>query len=156
MSDQLTDQSRSNESGITRRTALRGAAWSVSAVTIVVAAPAHAATSGRAGTATGTIRRNGQKGITPNVTFTNTGALPYTLVVVIAFKNGSVTQTSAGAVAAGGTLSFPTAFEVQSNDDDQTVTMTYYHNAIDPSFKLGTLTFADVDKSSSRTGTWAV
>ena len=39
MSDQLTSQSRSNESGITRRTALRGAAWSASAVTVVVATP---------------------------------------------------------------------------------------------------------------------
>lgn len=46
MSDQLTSQSRSNESGITRRTALRGAAWSASAVTVVVATPNIAAASG--------------------------------------------------------------------------------------------------------------
>nr|WP_300047387.1 hypothetical protein [uncultured Nocardioides sp.] len=45
MSDQLTSQSRSNESGITRRTALRGAAWSASAVTVVVATPNIAAAS---------------------------------------------------------------------------------------------------------------
>lgn len=57
MSDQLTSQSRSNESGITRRTALRGAAWSASAVTVVVAAPAHANTSGA--TPTGTASTNG-------------------------------------------------------------------------------------------------
>lgn len=50
MSDQLTSQSRSNESGITRRTALRGAAWSASAVTVVVATPNIAAAS--TGTAT--------------------------------------------------------------------------------------------------------
>ncbi|MCY4726590.1 hypothetical protein NYO98_09905 [Nocardioides sp. STR2] len=48
MSEQLTSQSRSNESGITRRTALRGAAWSVSAVTVVVATPNIAAASGGA------------------------------------------------------------------------------------------------------------
>ena len=46
MSDQLTSKSRSIESGITRRTALRGAAWSASAVTVVVAAPNIAAASG--------------------------------------------------------------------------------------------------------------
>lgn len=45
MSDQLTSQSRSNASGITRRTALRGAAWSASAVTVVVATPNIAAAS---------------------------------------------------------------------------------------------------------------
>jgi hypothetical protein len=45
MSDQLSSQSRSNESGITRRTALRGAAWSASAVTVVVATPNIAAAS---------------------------------------------------------------------------------------------------------------
>ena len=61
MSDQLTSQSRSNESGITRRTALRGAAWSASAVTVVVATPNIAAASGGA-TGTGgttTIKRQG-------------------------------------------------------------------------------------------------
>ncbi|MGF9759613.1 hypothetical protein AAII07_30905 [Microvirga sp. 0TCS3.31] len=45
MSEQLTSQSRSNESGISRRTALRGAAWSASAVTVVVATPNIAAAS---------------------------------------------------------------------------------------------------------------
>jgi len=54
MSDQLTSQSRSNESGITRRTALRGAAWSVPAVTVVVAAPAYAVASNTTPTATAT------------------------------------------------------------------------------------------------------
>lgn len=44
MSDQLTSQSRLSR-GISRRTALRGAAWSASAVTVVVAAPAYAAAS---------------------------------------------------------------------------------------------------------------
>lgn len=43
MSDQLTSQSRSSESVISRRTALRGAAWSASAVTVVVATPNIAA-----------------------------------------------------------------------------------------------------------------
>jgi hypothetical protein len=42
MSDQLTSQSRPS-SGISRRTALRGAAWSASAVTVVVATPNIAA-----------------------------------------------------------------------------------------------------------------
>ncbi|WP_299931016.1 hypothetical protein [uncultured Nocardioides sp.] len=45
MSDQLTSQSRPS-SGISRRTALRGAAWSASAVTVVVATPNIAAASG--------------------------------------------------------------------------------------------------------------
>lgn len=44
MSDQLTSQSRPS-SGISRRTALRGAAWSASAVTVVVATPNIAAAS---------------------------------------------------------------------------------------------------------------
>lgn len=54
MSDQLTSQSRSNASGITRRTALRGAAWSASAVTVVVAAPAYATSHHSAATASTT------------------------------------------------------------------------------------------------------
>lgn len=56
MSDQLTSQSRP-ASGISRRTALRGAAWSASAVTVVVAAPAHATTSDT--TPTGTASTTG-------------------------------------------------------------------------------------------------
>jgi hypothetical protein len=56
MSDQLTSQSRPS-SGISRRTALRGAAWSASAVTVVVAAPAHANTSDT--TPTGTASTTG-------------------------------------------------------------------------------------------------
>ena len=56
MSDQLTSQSRSNESGITRRTALRGAAWSASAVTVVVATPNIAAAT-VTGTAAGSMTR---------------------------------------------------------------------------------------------------
>lgn len=44
MSKQLTSQSRPS-SGISRRTALRGAAWSASAVTVVVATPNIAAAS---------------------------------------------------------------------------------------------------------------
>src|SRR5687768_9209304 len=60
MSDQLTSQSRSNESGITRRTALRGAAWSASAVTVVVATPNIAAASVTpTGTAVGSVTRSG-------------------------------------------------------------------------------------------------
>ena len=44
MSDQLTRQPRLHP-GVSRRTALRGAAWAAPAVTIVTAAPAFAATS---------------------------------------------------------------------------------------------------------------
>ena len=45
MSDQLTSQSRPSQGVISRRTALRGAAWSASAVTVVVATPNIAAAS---------------------------------------------------------------------------------------------------------------
>ena len=55
MSDQLTSQSRPS-SGISRRTALRGAAWSASAVTVVVATPnIAAATPGTAIVPSGTV-----------------------------------------------------------------------------------------------------
>ncbi|MCP3420911.1 hypothetical protein [Nocardioides pinisoli] len=67
MSDQLTSQSRSNESGITRRTALRGAAWSASAVTVVVAAPAHANTSGVTPTGSASTSGSTRDGATLNL-----------------------------------------------------------------------------------------
>ena len=77
MSDQLTSQSRSNESGITRRTALRGAAWSASAVTVVVATPNIAAASDRHGIASGSASpQQGARTVTASRDFTITRARP--------------------------------------------------------------------------------
>ena len=77
MSDQLTSQSRPS-SGISRRTALRGAAWSASAVTVVVATPNIAAASpGQTpkGEAKGSVTRSGNNGavFTFDTKFKNTG-----------------------------------------------------------------------------------
>lgn len=137
----------------TRRTVLRSAAWTVPAVSIAVAAPAFAA-SGDSGKASGDVTRNGFKGVTFAVSFQNTGIRSFALTVVATYKNGSTVLTG-GTVAKGGTVSFPTSLNLQSNDNDQTVTLTYYAGSVAASNLLGTLTFVDVDHSSTRTGTWA-
>lgn len=136
-----------------RRTVLRTAVWTAPAVSIAVAAPAFAA-SGDSGTASGSLTRDSKKGLTFTVSFRNTGVRAYALTVVLTHKTGSQTLTRVGAVPRNGLVQFPTAAETGSNDDDQTITLRYYAGSVMATNLLGTLTFLDVDASSTRTGTW--
>lgn len=146
MSDQLTDQSRSNESGITRRTALRGAAWSASAVTVVVATPNIAAAT-VTGTASGSMARV-EKTASGTATLTNGSAAiaASTLEVVIVGGslataplgwqriNGTVFRYTGG-VAAGGSAAFQvtTGSPISLSDNGQAHTMSL-------TFRVGSLT----------------
>lgn len=100
MSDQLTSQSRPS-SGISRRTALRGAAWSASAVTVVVATPNIAAAS-TTGTASGSSATRNDKVVTATITLSNgTGKInENSLKVTLA--GGSVAVAPAGWVRVSG------------------------------------------------------
>lgn len=98
MSDQLTSQSRSNESGITRRTALRGAAWSASAVTVVVATPNIAAASGGASGTGGTStaeRQGNDLEITSSLTAGPTALSAIQAVVTLSFAPAGPTIATA-------------------------------------------------------------
>ncbi|MFC7725622.1 hypothetical protein ACFQW6_10925 [Nocardioides sp. GCM10028917] len=98
MSDQLTSQSRSNESGITRRTALRGAAWSASAVTVVVAVPAYAAASDATGFSGPTFTRKGQD-VTATTSFTLVRKSVVTAVMTYKINQPNGTVVSSGSIA---------------------------------------------------------
>ncbi|MBD3923458.1 hypothetical protein IEZ26_02395 [Nocardioides cavernae] len=105
MSDQLTSQSRSNESGITRRTALRGAAWSASAVTVVVATPNIAAasvTTPPAMTSSGTYRAGKELHIM--TTLTRGSTTTFGTVSVTVDKN-SISSANAPAGWSAGVIS---------------------------------------------------
>lgn len=136
-----------------RRTVLRTAVWTAPAVSIAVAAPAFAA-SGDSGTASGTVTRDSKKGLTFNVDFKNTGVREYVLTVVLTHKTGSQTITRAGVVPRNAVVKFPTTAEIGSNDDNQTITLQYYAGTATAANLLGSLTFTDVDASSTRTGVW--
>lgn len=119
MSDQLTSQSRSNESGITRRTALRGAAWSASAVTVVVATPNIAAASGggtgSAGT-TSAVRQGNRLNVTSSLTAGPKALTNIQAVVTVTFNSAGPTISSATASswAAAGRTSFTATFTLAS------------------------------------------
>lgn len=156
MSDQLTSQSRSNASGITRRTALRGAAWSASAVTVVVAAPAHANTSNVTpkGEAKGKVTRSGNSGavFTFDTKFKNTGTTAIPTVTCVISWNGFSQSVTASPVAASASVSLPSSpVSFPNNAQGLTVTLTYYAGGTG-STPLCTLTFPDVQKGSTVTG----
>lgn len=162
MSDQLTSQSRSNESGITRRTALRGAAWSASAVTVVVATPNIAAASvipvPPKGSASGSVTRSNGNGdvFTFNTTLKNTGTTAFTNPTVVISWNGQTRTLSLGASLAGNGAAarLPKAADAAVNlgtSQGGTVTMAFYQDA--PSgTPLRTLTFPNVEKGTTVPG----
>lgn len=115
MSEQLTSQSRSNESGITRRTALRGAAWSASAVTVVVATPNIAAAT-VTGTASGSATRS--KGTaTATATLVNGSAAIAANKLEVTIVGGTLATPPAGwtRATAGSTTRFLYAGTVEAN-----------------------------------------
>jgi hypothetical protein len=119
MSNQLTEQSRLH-AGVTRRTALRGAAWTASAVTVVVATPNIAAAS--------TVDLTGD--VTPGkpwkaseasikhvyweITVKNTSSLPMTGITVdFSFAdNGGGTPVSLTVTGGGSTWTIVNAAEL--------------------------------------------
>jgi hypothetical protein len=129
MSEQLASQSRLS-SGISRRTALRGAAWSASAVTVVVATPNIAAASGGATGSGGTtkVKRQGNNlEVSSSITAGPASLTNVRAVVTVSFTaagpslasatvnppwstSGSVSASTAtfilGPLAAGQTVSF--------------------------------------------------
>lgn len=163
MSDQLTSQSRSTESGITRRTALRGAAWSASAVTIVVATPNIAAASvivppppPPTGSAKGSVTRSNGSGavFTFDTKLTNTGSTAFTNPTVVMSWNGESRTFSLGSTTQGtDPIRLPKAGESASfsnNSQGGTVTMAFYADA---SMKvlLTTLSFPNMNKGTTVT-----
>jgi hypothetical protein len=73
------------------------------------------------------------------------------VVVVATYKNGS--QVLAGpTVAAGGSVAYPQGFDLQSNDEGQTVTLQYYAGSVGATNLLFTLTFRNVSKNTTRQG----
>jgi hypothetical protein len=144
MSSQLTEQSRLH-AGVSRRTALRGAAWTASAVTVVVATPNIAAasvvdvtgvvTSGNPWkesdanikhvfwditlTNTSTVAMTG---ITVDFTFAdNGGGLPVSLTVTGGGATWTVNNltdliaTFGGSIPAGGSITFRADFVTPNN-----------------------------------------
>lgn len=100
--------------GVSRRTALRGAAWTASAVTVVVATPNFAAASGGVPSATvttGTLVKcsvQSSKHVVGDYILNNTGSVPLTgLYVVFTFSETAATQpntmvvTSTSSVVSG-------------------------------------------------------
>lgn len=104
MSEQLTSQSRPS-SGISRRTALRGAAWSASAVTVVVAVPAYAAASDAMGFSDPAFSRKGQD-VTATVNFSLARQSKVTAVMTFTVNQPNGTVVSSGSINSGwvGTL----------------------------------------------------
>lgn len=164
MSDQLTSQSRPS-SGISRRTALRGAAWSASAVTVVVATPNIAAASGgskgTAGTTTA-IRSGNTLYVTSSLTAASAALSSVQARVTVSFDpvGASIKSTSAqspwvttgsteltatftaASVPAGGTLSFkPELVLKDASDVDGTISIHYtWDGNADGATAVGTFT----------------
>lgn len=145
MSEQLTSQSRPS-SGISRRTALRGAAWSASAVTVVVATPNIAAAT-VTGTAAGSMTRV-EKTARGTVTYSNGSAAIAANTLEVTILGGSVATAPAGwqritgsvfryiaTVGAGGSAPFhvPASNPVNLSDNGQSHTLSL-------TFRVGTLT----------------
>ena len=165
MSDQLTSQSRSNESGITRRTALRGAAWSASAVTVVVATPNIAAAT-VTGSASGSLRRT-DKIARGTVTFSNGSGAIAASTLTLTIVGGSLAAAPTGsawvrlsgsqfryggAVPPSGGVPFavanPQAIDLSDNGTAHTLTMTFTVGAL----TLDSLTFAFTSKNQTVNG----
>jgi hypothetical protein len=168
MSDELTRQARPI-AGISRRTALRGAAWSASAVTVVVAAPAHATTSPGArpeGSASGSAHRLDRL-VFFDVSITNTGstALDSPFVRISASPGGvsdsindgisgwrrsGMTYTRRGTVEPGQRVSFSPSVSLTGNDGTaRTVVMSLFASTGE---LLDTLVFAFTREVQSITG----
>jgi hypothetical protein len=127
MSEQLTSTSRLS-AGISRRTALRGAAWSASAVTVVVATPNIAAASGGAtgiGGASSAIRQGNTLEASSSLTAGPAELRSIQAVVTVTFDTAGPTISSTSldsqsAWAATGFTSFTATFTLGSLAAGQT------------------------------------
>jgi hypothetical protein len=155
MSEQLTSQSRLS-SGISRRTALRGAAWSASAVTVVVATPNIAAASTTLKLTSGGAYRSSKDNNTHYVTWTFTvqaGSTPLTNltasfswvdgVAELAVTSGGTTWSGTGdttrvygTVPANGSVTVTVRFTRKNNGNG---TASVILSAGSPSAVIGTL-----------------
>lgn len=170
MNSQL-DQVDATIRAASRRTVVRGAAWSTAAVTIVVATPnIAAATPGAApqGSATGTstrtdktatlaskLKNDGTQAMT-GLTVTISGAVVPSSVnngLVAGWTRGSGSSyTYAGSLSSLSTADFePARIDLASNGQSETVVLTF--TAGTPSVTVDTLTFAFTSKNQVRTGT---
>jgi hypothetical protein len=174
MSEQLTSQSRPS-SGVSRRTALRGAAWSASAVTVVVATPnvAAASTPPPSANTAGTARREPFwytfDTVTLNATLTHTGgpALVSPYVVLSATPGGlddllddrlpgwtksgnSMTWTLNGSLVPGTPVAFKPMVSLTGRGSTARTVVLSLHAA--DGELLDTLTFAFTRQTETVTG----
>lgn len=147
MSNQLTHPSL--KSGITRRTALRGAAWTAPAITMVVAAPAFAATSDTPAQ-TGPVGwvRNGTL-LTANTSLTSSTAVTgINCLVTLTFNGGNGVAISTTSVPspwiAGANTSTTAQFQLASLGAGSAV-------AFQPTFDLTNVSYTSITWTFSYT-----
>jgi hypothetical protein len=150
------------ERAASRRGVVRGAAWTAAAVTVVVATPNIAAASHggphASATASGSVTRADGNGsvFSFNTTLTSTGNVALTNPTVVVSWNGESKTFSLGSsLAAAQQVRLPAAGQTASfsnNAQGGTVTMMFYADATDLTSALCTLTFVNVNKGTTVTG----